>query len=55
MTSFDPEAYGAECAKLLRGDRLCELGPGTAVGEAGGALSSLNAAALFGGRPIADQ
>jgi hypothetical protein len=55
MTSFDPEAYGPECAKLLSGDRLCELGPGTAGGSAGEVLSSLNASELFGGRPIADQ
>jgi hypothetical protein len=30
---FNPDQYGAACAKLLSGDRICELGPGKPATE----------------------
>lgn len=52
---FNVYGYGAVCARLLTGDRLCELGPSTPKAAWRPALAALEDTALFESRPIADR
>lgn len=54
MTDFDPAAYGPAAARLLVGDRLNVLGPGTPNSDARHDLEQLTVDLLLGGRAPGD-
>jgi len=53
--AFDPNAYSAACTGLLRGDRLCVLGPGTSKLEVRSELQALTPRSLLGDHPVVDS
>ncbi len=50
---FDSSAYPPPVMRLLSGDRLCELGPGTPHQEIRGELQALSMEDMFSGQSIA--
>jgi hypothetical protein len=52
---FNPAEYSSVCTRLLDGDRLCELGPGTPRTELRSDLQKLALDDLFANQPIVDR
>lgn len=52
---FDPSDFPLPLSRLLSGERLCDLGPGTPHGQLRSELQALGMEDLFPGRSIADR
>ena len=53
--SFNPKAFGSECATLIASVDTCELGPGSPNRAVSNQLQSLDEAAIFGEQTVVDH
>jgi hypothetical protein len=53
--SFNPQAFGSECATLIASVDTCELGPGSPNRAVSNQLQSLDEAAIFGEQTVVDH